>query len=121
MLYVAIVPRLPAELRDKVDCYLEPADAVAMLRVSNKLNMLTKESRLLLSKMLDEQGRLVRSLTDKLQAMNLQQSSLLSSLVRSENENALHSVREENMSESMSFHVGLLQTIRQELEEERNE
>ena len=121
MFYAAIVPRLPVELRNQVDSFLEPADAVAMLRVSKNLNTLTNESPLLLRKMLEEKGRLVKSLSEKLQAMRVQQSGLVSSLVRSEHENALRSTREENMSDSMSFQMGQLQTVRQELEEERTE
>ena len=121
MLYAALASRLPVELRRHVEYSLDPADAVTMLRVSKELNALTKESPTLLKKMLDEQGVLFRRMTEKLSNMHVQQSGLLSSLVRSEHENALRSMREENMSDSVSFHVGELQTVRQELEEERTE
>ena len=56
MLYASLATRLPVELRRQVESNLEPADAVAMLRVSKKLNPLTKESPTLLKAMLDEQG-----------------------------------------------------------------
>ena len=56
MLYATLVTRLPVEIRRQVESSLEPADAVAMLRVSKKLNALTKESPTLLKAMLDEQG-----------------------------------------------------------------
>ena len=124
MLYATIASRLPFELRHQVDCALEPADAAAMLQVSKKLNALTKESPTLLLKMLDEQGIRCKSMADqqsvleeKLQQMHMNQSGLLSSLVRSEHENALHSIREEKMSDS----VGQLLTVRRELEDERVE
>ena len=121
MLYASLATRLPVELRCQVESSLEPADAVAMLRVSKKLNTLTKESPTLLKAMLDEQGVLFRRMTEKLQSMHVQQSGLLSSLVRSEHENAQRSMREESMSGSVLFHADQLLSVRQELDEERTE
>ena len=125
MLYATLVTRLPVEIRRQVESSLEPADAVAMLRVSKKLNALTKESPTLLKAMLDEQGVMFRRMRqehdEQLQSMHVQQSGLLSSLVRSEHENAQRSMREESMSGSVSFHVDQLLTVRQELDEERTE
>ena len=121
MLYATLVTRLPVEIRRQVESSLEPADAVAMLRVSKKLNALTKESPTLLKAMLDEQGVMFRRMAEQLQSMHVQQSGLLSSLVRSERENAQHSMREESTRVSVSFHVDQLRTVRQELEEERTE
>jgi len=121
MLYATLVTRLPVEIRRQVESSLEPADAVAMLRVSKKLNALTKESPTLLKAMLDEQGVMFRRVAEQLQSMHVQQSGLLSSLVRSERENAQHSMREESTRVSVSFHVDQLRTVRQELEEERTE
>ena len=116
MLYT-LATRLPVEIRRHVESSLEPADAVAMLRVSKKLNALTKESPTLLKAMLDEQGVMFRRMAiavaaqeEQLQSMHVQQSGLLSSLVRSEHENAQRSMREESML-----------TVRQELDEERTE
>mgnify|MGYP001183136594 FL=1 len=125
MLYATLATRLPVEIRRHVESSLEPADAVAMLRVSKKLNALTKESPTLLKAMLDEQGVMFRRMAEQhaeqLQSMHVQQSGLLSSLVRSEHENAQRSMREESMSGSVSFHVDQLLTVRQELDEERTE
>ena len=121
MLYATLVTRLPVEIRRQVESSLEPADAVAMLRVSKKLNALTKESPTLLKAMLDEQGVMFRRVAEQLQSMHVQQIGLLSSLVRSEFENAQHSMREESTRVSVSFHVDQLRTVRQELDEERTE
>lgn len=62
-----------------------------------------------------------RRMAEQLQSMHVQQIGLLSSLVRSEFENAQHSMREESTRVSVSFHVDQLRTVRQELEEERTE
>ena len=121
MHYAALASRLPAELRRQVESNLSGADAVTMLKVDKNLNRLTKESPTLLSAMLDEQGARFRRMAQELQNMHVQQSGLLSSLVRSEHENAKRSMREERMSGCVTFHVKQLQTILRELDEERAE
>ena len=121
MHYAALASRLPAELRRQVESNLSGADAVTMLKVDKNLNRLTKESPTLLSAMLDEQGARFRRMAQELQNMHVQQSGLLSSLVRSEHENAKRSMREERMSGCVTFHVNQLQTILRELDEERAE
>ena len=121
MHYAALASRLPAELRYQVESNLSGADAVTMLKVDKNLNRLTKESPTLLSAMLDEQGARFRRMAQELQNMHVQQSGLLSSLVRSEHENAKRSMREERMSGCVTFHVKQLQTILRELDEERAE
>lgn len=121
MHYVALASRLPVELRRQVESSLSGTDAVAMLKVDKNLNRLTKESPTLLSAMLDEQGARFRRMAEELQSVSVQQSGLLSSLVRSEHENAQRSMREERMSGCVTFHLDQLQTIRRELDEERAE
>lgn len=121
MHYVALASRLPVELRRQVESSLSGTDAVAMLKVDKNLNRLTKESPTLLSAMLDEQGARFRRMAEELQSVRVQQSGLLSSLMRSEYENAQRSMREERMSGCITFHLDQLQTIRRELDEERAE
>lgn len=121
MHYVALSSRLPVELRRQVESSLTGTDAVAMLKVSKNLNRLTKESPTLLKAMLDEQGARFRRMAEELQGMHVQQGGLLSSLVRSERENAQRSMREEKLRGTITFHVDQLQAIRQELDEKRSE